>query len=245
MVEPCDVLAVGAHPDDVELGCGGTLARLSAAGRRVGVVDLTAGELATRGSVEERRSEAAAAARALTVAWRWCLHLPDGHLDGDDDGQCRALVEVVRAATPRALLIHHRDDPHPDHGAAAALSLRAAFLAGVGRWAPEFGPPSRPALLLAFAGPRQQLEPDVVVDIGAVSSAKEAALAAHVSQFDPEWGNGGEAATHLASGHFLAAVEGRDRASGNLIGAELGEGLVFARPPALDDLAWLLARGQD
>ncbi len=241
MVEPCDVLAVGAHPDDAELGCGGTLARLAAAGRRVGMLDLTAGELATRGSVEERRREASAAAWAVKAAWRWCLHLPDGGLSADDGGQCRAVVEVLRSARPRALLIHHAEDPHPDHGAAAALCRRAAFLAGVGRWAPEGEPPMRPALLLAFPGPRQLLEPDVVIDIGPVAGAKEAALAAHASQFDPAWRDGEAAATHLASGHFLAAVAGRDRAAGNLIGAEVGEGLVFVRPPSLDDLAWLLA----
>jgi bacillithiol biosynthesis deacetylase BshB1 len=238
MVGACDILAVGAHPDDVELGCGGTLARAAARGHRVGVVDLTAGEMATRGSAELRRQEAEEAGRALGVAWRHCLALPDGGLRGAVEEQVAALVAALRAAQPRAVLLHDRGDPHPDHGGAAKLTQRAAFLSGVGRFASEGGPPWRPSVLLAFPGPRQLLEPSLVVDVTAHYGAKRRALAAHASQFG-EGVEGAEAATHLSSGYFLAAVEGRDRATGNLIGREFGEGLVAVLPPSADDLAWL------
>ena len=235
MVERCDVLAVGAHPDDVELGCGGTVALLAAGGRRVGILDLSVGELGTRGDVKVRAREAKAAARALKVSWRSSLALPDGGLRGDDPAQLTAVLEVLRDATPRVLILPHPEDPHPDHGGAAALLLRASFFAGLGRFHPELGHAHRPRLLLAYPGPRQLLQPTLVVDISTHIGAKRAALAAYASQFNPEAG----AATHLASGHFLAAVEGRDRTCGNLIGCEFGEGLVAIGAIAADEVAWL------
>ncbi len=235
MVERCDVLAVGPHPDDVDLGCGGTLARVASRGRRVGVVDLTAGELGTRGDAEVRRREAEAAGAALGVAWRVCLDLPDGGLDARVPEQVAAVVGLLRAAAPRVVLGPHPDDPHPDHGAAAALLARAGFLSGLGRFRPDLGPAHRPRAAFAYPGARQVLTA-VVIDVGAFWARKRAALAAHASQFDPSAGP----ATHLATGRFLAAVEGRDRACGNLIGVEHGEGFgVFGALPA-DELAWLL-----
>jgi len=245
MVDRCDVLAVGAHPDDVELGCGGVLARLAATGRRVGILDLSAGEMASRGSVAQRRAEAARAARALGAAWRTCLELPDGDLAAHDPAQQAAVVAVLRRAAPRAVLAHHGDDGHPDHRQAAELVRRACFLAGVGRVLPELGPPWRPALVLAFPGPRQLFSPQLVVDVTAWYDAKRAALAAHPSQFEVGWeGDGGASPTHLSSGYFLAAVEGRDRAAGNLIGCQFGEGLVAEMALNLDEIAWLLGAGR-
>ena len=232
----CEVLALGAHPDDVELGCGGTVARLAAAGLLVGVVDLTAGERSTRGTPGQRAGEAAAAARALGAAWRACLRLPDGGLRGDEAAQVAAVVAALRAAAPRAVLLPHADDPHPDHAAAAALARRAAFLAGVARAHPETGPPHRPSLLLAYPGPRQLLRPELVVDVTAAYEAKRAALAAHASQLAP----GAGPATHLSSAYFLAAVEGRDRAAGNTVGCELGEGFAALGPLPAGEIAWLL-----
>jgi len=239
VVERCDVLAVGAHPDDVELGCGGTLARLAAAGRRVGVLDLTAGELATRGTPAERAREAAAAARALGVAWRHALDLPDGGLDSRDSAQRRAVVAVLRQATPTAVFFPHWLDPHPDHAAASRLVQEACFLAGIPRWQEDLRGPHRPRLLLAYPGPRQLLTPHLVVDVTATAAAKREALAAHASQFDPAAG----APTHLATGHFLVAVEGRDRAAGNTVGCEVGEGFVAVGPLSGDAIAWLLGEG--
>ena len=236
MVKRCDVLAVGAHPDDVELGCGASLARLAASGRTVGILDLTAGELATRGSAEQRAAEAAVAATALGAAWRSCLGLPDGGLDAGDGEQAGVLVRALRTARPRAVLLPHRDDPHPDHPAAAALARRAAFLAGVARCLPSAGTPHRPSLLLEYTGPRQLFAPLLVIDVSAHYDAKRRALAAYASQFDA----GDGPLTHLASGHYLAAVEGRDRAFGNGVGCELGEGFTAAGPLPAGEIAWLL-----
>ena len=238
MVERCDVMAVAAHPDDLELGCGGTLARLAAAGKRVGMLDLTRGELSTRGDVATRRAEAEAAAHALGVAWRACLDLPDGAIAAEDPQQLAALVAALRAAAPRAVLLPHAGDPHPDHGATAELVRRGVFLAGLARWRPELGQPHRPRLLLAFPGPRQLWEPDLVVDVTASYAAKRAALAAHASQFDPAAG----IPTHISTGHYLAAVEGRDRACGNPVDVELGEGLAALGPLSADEVTWLLGR---
>ncbi|MFH1176431.1 MAG: bacillithiol biosynthesis deacetylase BshB1 [Acidobacteriota bacterium] len=237
MVGRCEVLAIGAHPDDVELGCGATLARLAAAGKIVGILDLTNGELGTRGDASTRRQEAELAARALGVARRSCLGLADGHLSSANEEQLAALVKTLREAAPRALLAPHNADPHPDHRAAAELVSRAHFLAGVARWQGELGGPERAHLVLAYPGPRQLFEPALVIDVSASYPVKRAALAAHASQFAVVGG----APTHLASGYFLAAIEGRDRAAGNLIGYELGEGYAMPGPVAAGEIAWLLS----
>jgi bacillithiol biosynthesis deacetylase BshB1 len=236
VVERCDVLAVGAHPDDVELGCGGTLALVAASGLRVGILDMSAGELGTRADVALRAREAESAASALAASWRSCLGLPDGALDADDPVQQGQLVGALRSAAPRVVFLPHPDDPHPDHGQAHRLMVWASFVAGLTRFRPELGPPHRPRLLLGYPGPRQLFEPTFVVDISGHSGAKRAALSAYASQFEP----GAGAATHLASGHFLAAIEGRDRACGNLIGCEFGEGLTAIGSLAALELAWLL-----
>lgn len=239
MVGRCEVLVFGAHPDDVELGCGGLVARLAASGKTVGVVDLTAGELGTRGDVAARRAEAAAAAVALGVSWRECLALPDGGLRAEDVDQLAAVVGVLRAAGPRAVLLPDAGDPHPDHQAAAALVARACTWSGVRSWGPERGDPHKPRLLLAYPGPRQVVAPAVAVDVTTWYGAKRAACAAHRSQFDP----GAGSPTHLASGYFLAAIEGRDRAVGNTVGVELAEGFATLGPIPAHELAWLLAAG--
>lgn len=239
MVDRCEVLAVGAHPDDVELGCGGTLARLAAAGRRVGILDLTRGELATRGTPAGRAEEAARAARALGVTWRHVLDLPDGGLDSHDGAQRDAVVAVLRQAMPTVVIFPHWGDPHPDHAAGSRLVQDACFLAGLARWHEELGTPHRPRLLLAYPGPRQLLVPHLVVDVTTSAPAKRRALAAHASQFETAAGT----PTHLASGHFLAAVEGRDRAAGNTVGCEVGEGFVAVGPVPADIVAWLFGEG--
>jgi bacillithiol biosynthesis deacetylase BshB1 len=236
VVARCDVIAIGAHPDDVELGCGGTVARLTASGLSVGIVDLSAGELSTRGDAVIRRREADKAALKLGVAWRVCTELPDGGLNPTDERQVSALVAVLRQGAPRALLTPDSGDSHPDHWAAAALVQRAAFMAGVARYRPELGTSCRPRLVLNYAGPRQLLTPTLVVDVSRAYAAKRAALASHASQFDLAEG----APTHLASGFFLEAVEGRDRACGNLIGSEFGEGFTASGALAADEIAWLL-----
>jgi bacillithiol biosynthesis deacetylase BshB1 len=247
VVDICDVLALSAHPDDTELGCGATLARLAAGGKRVGIIDLTAGELATRGNPETRRKEAHCAAAALGVAWRACLDLPDGALSAQDEAQLAAIVDVLRRARPRVVFCPHHDDPHPDHGAAARLVGAAGFLAGVRRWGDAGSDPVRPETILLYPGPRQLFAPQVVVDVTAHYAAKRTALACYRSQFDPAWRPApGKAPppTHLTSTYYLAAVEGRDRAAGNTIGCELGEGFAATGPLPADIVAWLMTRGE-
>jgi bacillithiol biosynthesis deacetylase BshB1 len=239
VVERCDVLAVGAHPDDVEIGGGGTLARLAARGVRIGIVDLSSGELGTRGDVPTRRREAETAASILGAAWRTCLGLPDGGVRADDPAHLEAVVGTLRAAAPRAVFVPHPADPHPDHGAAARLLLQGSVVANLARFRPELGSAHRVRLVLAYPGPRQLIEPTLVVDIGAHAAGKRRALAAHTSQFDPQAGS----PTQLASGYFLAAIEGRDRAYGNLIGCEFGEGFVSFGAVSADELVWLLRGG--
>lgn len=226
---PCELVAVAAHPDDAELGCGATLAAFGRGGRAA-IVDLTAGEKASRGHPQTREEEAWAAARFLG-ARRLALGLPDTGLDGSDNHQRLALVAALRQLRPRFLLIPDESDPHPDHQQAHALCLAASFLAGLARFGE--GLPHRPELVLCYPGPRQLFSPHLVVDVTEAYERKRQALACFRSQFFPGEGP----ATHLASGHFLAAVEARDRAFGNLVGVELGEGFRLAGPASAQALA--------
>ncbi len=232
---PRVVLAFAAHPDDAELGCGATLAAFAASGGQAVIVDLTGGERASRGTKEERWAEAQEAAKALGVE-RLGLELPDTALDAASDVQRRAVVQAIRTFKPAFVLLPHPDDPHPDHRQASLLVQAATFLAGVHGFARDLGAAFRPALLLAYPGPRQVGEPTVVVDVSASYGKKRHALAAYRSQF-----GAGETATHLASGYFLAAIEGRDRAYGNTVGVEFGEGLFALGPVSGEALAAFLA----
>lgn len=230
--ESCELVAIAAHPDDAELACGGTLAAFAKA-RTAAIVDLTQGERASRGTVEERAKEAQKAAQVLGVA-RHTLALPDTGLDANQGTQRQALVTLLRQLRPRYVLIPHPKDPHPDHRQAHALARAALFLAGVAGYGK--GEPHKPELVLVYPGPRQLFSPHLVVDVTAVYAQKQQALACYATQFAA----GKFPPTHLASGYFLAAVEGRDRAFGNLVGAELGEGFRLLGPALARALAGFL-----
>lgn len=223
------LLAIGAHPDDVELGCGGSLAVAAARGDAVTVADLTRGELASAGTPAARAAEAVAAARLLG-AERTNLELPDTGLRHDDPGQLRRLVELVRRVRPRLLLVPAAGDRHPDHREAHELARRAAFLAALERY-PAGGVPHRVEALLYYPSVFQTLaQPAVVVDITACRARKLAAIACYGSQLQrrPQ-----QPATPLHDpelGDWLAA---RDRAAGRLIGVAYGEGFGSERPPRL------------
>ncbi|HEY6194927.1 MAG TPA: bacillithiol biosynthesis deacetylase BshB1 [Candidatus Eisenbacteria bacterium] len=233
-----DALCFGAHPDDVELTSGGLAARLAAHGHRVGIVDLTRGELASRGDKATRAREAQAAAEALGVATRVTLGLPDGGLDRRDPAQLEALVECLRTHRPGLVVAPDRHDEHPDHVEASYLVARACYLSGLARY-PAGGERFRPERLL-FALYRSASPPHLVVDVSTVWERRMAALRAHASQLDPAAGPG----TYLTAPGFEATVEARARAWGALAGVDYAEGYRVRGPLAvLDARALLAARG--
>lgn len=239
-----DAVAIGAHPDDVELGCGGTVALLAARGYRVGIVHLTRGEAGTRGTPEEREREARAAAQALGVEQVRFLNCGDGRLrtgDAEED----AVIEVLRAWRPDLVLGPTPSDRHPDHGRAHRLVRDAAFYAGLARRGS--GEPHRPAAVFDYMQ-HDPFEPSFIVDVSSTWAAKEAALACYRSQLHQGDEEGDdkrpeEPMTKVASPEFSAAVTGRARHYGLLIGAEYGEPFRSRLPLATSDPMTLLPGG--
>lgn len=227
-----DVLAIGPHPDDIELSAGGTVSGLSAAGRSVVLVDLTRGERATRGSEERRRTEAEEAATALGAAGRECLELPDGGVSSRDEAQLHAVVEAVRRHRPRLVITLHWLDDHPDHIEGGELVRRACYLAGLRNYPRPDQPPHRPQRLL-FAMGRRTFAPSLVVDVTAGYGHKRAALAAYRSQFTRDADD--PLVTPISEPEFLSTVEARDRHYGSLIGATFGEPFYQIGPVAVSD----------
>lgn len=246
-----DVLAIGAHPDDVELGCGGTVAKLAAAGRRVAILHLTAGEAGSRGTATARRSEAERAARALGAATLHFLDFGDGGLRTgavEED----ALIALLRRLRPELVLGPAPADRHPDHGRAHRLVADACYYAGLTKRGA--GEPHRSAALFSYMQ-HDSFEPSFVVDVTESWAAKVAALDAYVSQlyrphaaFDAAGAPKADARlereplTKVASREFRLAVEGRARHFGQMINAELGEPFWSRQPLAVAD-PWQLLPG--
>lgn len=179
-----DLLAIAPHRDDAELTCGGTLRRAVEAGRSVGIVDLTQGEMGTRGSAAQRAAEAAAAAELLGLACRENLGLPDAGIRNDDETRAR-LVERIRALRPRVVILPAPRGRHPDHRLASELARDACFLAGLAKYAPGEHAAFRPFKLLYTITYREDaLKPTFVVDISAQFDRKLAAIRCYGSQFD-------------------------------------------------------------
>lgn len=230
MNDTVEILAVGAHPDDIELGCGGTLALLARAGRSVGILDLTRGEAGTRGTPETRAAEAAEAARLIGARFRDGLDLGDGNLRTDRAAELE-VIEVVRRRRPRLVFAPLPNDRHPDHVRAGRLVTDAAFYAGLR--ALETGlPPHRPQQVVYF--PSTFLaEPTFLVDVTETLEVKLAAVRAFRSQFfDPA---SKEPSTFISSPEFLDGVTARARAFGRLANVGAAEGFVSPRPPLLAD----------
>jgi len=249
--DPLDALAFGPHPDDVELFCGGTLALLSASGYRVGVVDLTRGELATNGTPEERAVESAEAARVLGLAHRENLGLPDGFIDpgggyaevprlGPAQTQLGRVVEAIRRLRPEIVLAPLAAARHPDHEAASALVTRAVFFAGVGgfttepalsRWAPRD---------VLYYPMRVGATPSLCVDVSAHHATKRAAIACYVSQL----GLGPDAQPTLVNDpRNVRVVLERDRHWGAHVGVEAAEAFILRSTLGVaDPIALLRAR---
>ena len=234
-------MAVGIHPDDVEIGCGGTVAVSVARGHEVVIVDLTRGESSTNGTVEERAREAKEAARLLGAA-RLNAGLPDTGVRSDDDAHIRALVTIIRSHRPHLVLVPNGDDPHPDHAAGSVLTRHAVFLANVN----GYQTPGGGGMLERWKVPRSLVYPgrrdvraDVVVDVTAVYDTKLAAIRAHGSQIGVD---AGSLATPLTDPRFLGVVDARDRLAGRRIGVTHGEAFELLAPVALDDPTTIVGR---
>ncbi len=231
-----DVLAIGAHPDDVELGCGGLLHKLAQAGKRVGIVDLTRGEMSTRGTPEERGVEAANAAELLGIFRRANAGLPDGGVENTPE-QRLAVIALLRQFRPKLLLTLMAPDRHPDHAATHALVSDANYLAGLARIDTGRLPHRTQHMLFFhpytdFAGP-----PAFVADISANFEVKLAALRAHASQFHNPGYQGPD--TLISSKGFWDGIEVRARYWGNRIGVVYGEPFHADGPMPLDCLSVL------
>ena len=237
-----DVLAVGAHPDDVELGCGGTLALLADQGRRVGILHLTSGEAGTRGSAEVRRREAALAAEALGAEELDFLDCGDAGLRtglAEED----ALIAKLRQLTPRLVLAPPPRDRHPDHGRAHRLTTDACFYAGLAKRSPTLGPPHRPQAVYSYMQ-HDAFDPSFVVDVTAHWDRKMQALAAYESQlFHSRPLRDDAPPTKVSSAEFLEAVEGRARHFGLGVSAVYGEPFLNLSPLAVSDPWALLPHG--
>jgi len=235
-MESFDLAAVCAHPDDAELVMGGTIARETARGRRVCLVDLTRGESGSRGTPELRATEAAEAARVLGAAHRESLGLPDGRL-ADLPEQKDVVVEALRRLCPRVVLLQHWEQRHPDHSAASRIVYGASFLAGLRNYRPDLGPPFRPAKLVYAVTMTEanDLAPSFVVDVTAVWETKLRAVSAFASQFTPTPGETGP----LPLDRFREAVELAGRRHGQRIGVRFGEGFLTREPLLIEDVAAL------
>ena len=232
---------MGAHPDDVEMSCSGTLLAAAAAGKKIGVVDFTRGELGTRGTPAIRAAEAAAAGQLLGLSVRENLGLPDGFFRNDREHQL-PLIQALRRYQPDVVLANAIHDRHPDHGRAAELARDACFLAGL-RMIETLGDdglpqaPWRPRNLYHYIQDRQ-ITPAFVVDITAYWPRKWEAIQAFKSQFfNPE---SDEPETYLTSQAFGRFMEARAREFGHIIGAEFGEGFTVQRPVGVREVGELL-----
>ncbi|MFW6348081.1 MAG: bacillithiol biosynthesis deacetylase BshB1 [Cyclonatronaceae bacterium] len=220
-----DVLAIAAHPDDVELCCAGTLAELSEQGLSCGILDLTQGEMGTRGTPQQRLEEAQNAARILGVDIRRNLGLPDNGLFNTTAHQ-QAIMGVVRELKPHICLINAPDDRHPDHGHAHKLTLDALYYSGLQKRqtaGPDGAPqaPWRPAHIFYYMQDRP-FEPDLVFDISATQETKEKAILAFKTQFNvPEDDDGPQ--TYISGEDFFVMLRGRARFYGHQIGVSYGE----------------------
>jgi bacillithiol biosynthesis deacetylase BshB1 len=230
-VEPVDLLVFGPHPDDIEIGMGGTVARHTVLGHRVGLCDLTAGEMGSNGTVDGRLAEAEAARDVLGARWRVNLRLPDRAL-GSSTTHARAIATLVRAARPRTVAVPYWADRHPDHVRASELLTDAVFSAGLRRYDAE-GDAWKPAWVCYYFI-NDHVGPSFVVDVSEHYEAKRRALACHASQFAPTTVDA--VATRLTSSRFTQLIESRDAHFGAQIGVAFAEGFVVRQPVQRPDL---------
>lgn len=216
-----DILAFGAHPDDVEIGIGGTIAVHTARGYRCGIVDLSRGELATHGTPEKRTREGEEAARVLGAEMRECLDLPDSFIQSDKES-VKKVIELVRKYRPRIVLSPYYEDYHPDHINSSQLVREACHLAGLVKY-PARGNPYRP-LKLYFYFLGKTKDPTLLIDISSQVDIKWKAIACHKSQFSLP--SNTRAETLINSPSFIQYLKSRDQFFGSLIRVPYAEGLI-------------------
>lgn len=214
-----DLLAIAAHPDDVELTCGGTLLKMAQSGYKTGILDLTAGEMGTRGTPEIRAREAARAAKILRVSWRDTLGVPDSDVQPTRQHKLR-LAAVIRRLRPKTVILPYWQARHPDHYHASTLGYEGCFLAGL-KQLPLEGEPYRPFKIL-YSTSYAEVRPTFVVDISAQYEQRRKAILAFASQFRP--GKGQRAGkVHLAIDRLEAEMNQLARHYGEMIGVQYGE----------------------
>jgi bacillithiol biosynthesis deacetylase BshB1 len=236
-----DLLAFGVHPDDVELSCAGTLVKEIKRGKRVAIVDLTRGELGTRGTPETRAEEAKKAAEILGVHARENLGMRDGFFQNDEAHQ-KLIIRAIRKYQPAVVLANILQDRHPDHGRAGQLVRDAAFLSGLSKieTLDDEGQPQsrwRPAYVLHYIQDHYH-EPDFIVDITDAFESKLASIQAYSTQFLAKADDGPK--TYISSPEFFDAIIARCRMMGKRIGVTYGEGFISEKKLGFDDLSNLL-----
>lgn len=233
-----DILAIGAHPDDVELGCGGTIAKEIANGKKVGIIDLTRGELGTRGTAETRDSEAAEAAKILGVTVRDNMEFADGFFVNDRKHQIE-IIKMIRKYQPDIVLCNAVTDRHIDHGKGSSLVSDACFLSGLLKIDTKcddldgFQEPWRPKQVYHYMQ-WKNVEPDFVVDISGFIEKKTASVLAYKTQFYDA--NSKEPETPISSKNFTDSVYYRAQDIGRIVGVNFAEGYTVERYPAVNSL---------
>jgi len=234
-----DILAIGSHPDDVELGCSGTIAKEISNGKRVGIIDLTRGELGTRGTAEIREKEANQAAEILKVSFRENLNFKDGFFKNDEEHQLK-LIQVIRKYRPDFILCNAPDDRHIDHPKGAKLVLDACFLSGLEKIESTLEgnkqEPWRPNNIYHYIQ-WKSLKPDFIVDISNHFKTKIKSVKAFKSQFYD--GNETVHNTPISTKNFLDSIEYRARDLGRLTNVDYGEGFIAARIPLVENISEL------
>ena len=234
-----DILAIGSHPDDIELGCSGTIAKEISNGKRVGLIDLTRGELGTRGTAEIREKEANQAAEILKVSFRENLNFKDGFFKNDEEHQLK-LIQVIRKYRPDFILCNAPDDRHIDHPKGAKLVVDACFLSGLEKIESTLEgnkqEPWRPNNIYHYIQ-WKSLKPDFIVDISNHFKTKIKSVKAFKSQFYD--GNETVHNTPISTKNFLDSIEYRARDLGRLTNVDYGEGFIAARIPLVENISEL------
>jgi bacillithiol biosynthesis deacetylase BshB1 len=231
-----NVLAIAAHPDDVEMTCGGTLIRMAESGYRTGVLDLTAGDMGTRGTPEERLAEAELAAKHLLLAWRGNLRMPDARLENSLPARMTLAVKI-RELKPRVVILPYWQARHPDHYRAGELGYEACFLAGLRKLDPS-SEPHRPFKIL-YSSVYADVKPSFIVDISAQFERRMSALLSYASQFGAAEQGGGLFPTEQEIRERLGAIA---RYYGNLIGVRYGEPFVVKEAIEVGDIVAMPVR---